>query len=148
MKTRTKSRAEARAARWLYLAKRAGSPLSSPEFVAAVVARGERRDEEIRQSREEAARAEREKFAGYLSVTATAQGLGVRRTHLFALLESMGWLVRDEVGAKWCAADDALTAGWIVQRGPRSIEWPQLTPEGRHEIALRLGLDPTADRDE
>ncbi|MGF6870609.1 hypothetical protein OKW35_000063 [Paraburkholderia sp. MM5477-R1] len=128
-----------RAARLNALCRRLGlTPLSDERIQASFESR-ERRRAEVRKAND--------RYAGCLSVTATAQGLGVRRTHLFELLEEWSWLARDEVGATWRATDDALADGWVVQRGPESISWVQLTPSGQGEIARRLGLDPNADGD-
>ena len=79
------------------------------------------------------------RYVGCLSVTKTAQDLGVRRNDLFTVLERTGWLCRTADG--WKATNGALADGWVVMRGSRAVHWAQITEAGRHEIARRIGVD-------
>ncbi|MGF6857331.1 phage antirepressor KilAC domain-containing protein [Paraburkholderia sp. CI3] len=76
-------------------------------------------------------------YADCMSVTATAKALGLRRGDLFELFVREGWLYRTS-DDRWRATAQALTDGVAVMRGPSSIAWPQLTPDGRAEISRRL----------
>lgn len=72
------------------------------------------------------------RFAGCVSVTRTAQMLGMARADLFARMEQAGWLYRTTDG--WRPTDEALSTGWAVLRGRGSVQWVQLTPAGMQEI--------------
>jgi hypothetical protein len=78
------------------------------------------------------------RFEGCASISATAGRLGLQRAAMFERLRCEGWLFRAENG--WWATDDALSAGWAVMRGSRTIRWPQLTESGVQEIARRMGI--------
>ncbi|MGF6507073.1 hypothetical protein [Paraburkholderia sp. 35.1] len=53
----------------------------------------------------------------------------LRRGDLFELLVREGWLYRTS-DDRWRATAQALTDGVALMRGPSSIAWPQLTPDG------------------
>ncbi|WP_425469466.1 phage antirepressor KilAC domain-containing protein [Paraburkholderia azotifigens] len=78
-------------------------------------------------------------YAGCQSVTATARDLRIKGKDLFAWLAREGWLYRATDG--WRALDHSLEAGWAVLRGRGTVQWTQLTAEGAHEVARRLGIE-------
>jgi hypothetical protein len=120
-----------RAAQMNALCKRLGlKPLDEARVQSAYERRVERRGTED--------------YAGCMSVTATAQALGVRRSALFEWLDREGWMHRTD-GSGWHAMHHALSNGWVVMRGPASIAWPQITSDGRAEIARHFGVCPDAD---
>lgn len=78
------------------------------------------------------------RFEGCASVTATSKRLGMRRATLFERLSAEGWMYRTTTG--WRGTDSALSIGWVVERGSRSIRWPQLSRAGVLEIARRMEI--------
>jgi hypothetical protein len=80
----------------------------------------------------------RARFADCRSVTATAKMLGMRRAVLFEWLQDAGLLYRDADGV-WRATRKAIERGWLVQRGPESISWAQITRGGWAELERRIG---------
>ena len=124
-----------RAARMNALCTRLGlQPLDDDRIQASFEAR-ERRCAEVRK--------QNDPYTGCKSVTAFATALGMRRADLFGWLEHEGWLHRDEDG--WRGTREAAEAGWVVMRGPESIAWPQIAPNGQRELANLLDVHPDAD---
>jgi hypothetical protein len=135
-------RAERNARRFARLIRASGLTLPT-ERIKAGLARAKARDAD---EREVAARIERERFEGCLSVTDSARELGITRTALFRWLEDADWLRRVERG--WSATSHALADTFVIERGPARIRWVQLTPRGREEIAHRMGSNGDAKGDE
>jgi len=76
-------------------------------------------------------------FVGCRSVTVVAGDLRMRRVDLFGWLEQEGWFFRG-ISGKLRPTPSAVSNGFAVLRGPASIQYGQITPLGRAELARRL----------
>lgn len=133
---------ESRARRFRRIATKAGAPRLAPDVEKAIIERVVAREEHRIADR----LAREELLAQCASVTATARALGFSRNVLFRWLEDAGWLRR--VDGEWCATGQAIADVFVVERGPASIRWVQITPRGQVEIAQRLAVNPDTQSDE